>query len=596
MKFSHSTSSGETFSYEADIQSTITAVLDKFKKVFDKDFESVALLEWLEQRTRQAARTASFVWVVGMRQPLPLNIIYQPTHLEIPFAHTVTDAEGRTWGNLEPQEISVSDFLKEHINSIVTAGAGFGKTTFMHSIFKRLATSDSVTPLLFTLRESAEIQALEELVTKISDFSKRLKGKRLLVLADGYDEISMEARQHVSKLLNDITEGKAANYVLTCRDHYDIYMLSDARRVQISEFTTDDQITFMHQYFQICERPDLDRQAAEAIYRDLTRRGLGDLLKHPLLLTLACITKADTPGVDLRGSADLIDAAFNALALRWDQQKGGSREQVTPLSGPQRQVILRKLAYSFEIETVPERRAVGVTSAELERFGFVNVEPLDVLREIAQFYGMFVQIKDRWGFVHRPIHDYLAAYHAVRNGLFARDVAGKTLPLDSRTAYSAVLSDPDITTESLIKILNDNDQQGVVRTVEEILLNEPDFNVSTVWRAMVLFTSRQPSQHEFDGWRLKCELRDQFITAAGSRFLQEAIRLGCENPGKDADILLAYAVAELKKRKVNLRADVYSALLRRFTNRRMTIQVMGFHELGALPHEPLPDEEKDLKK
>src|SRR5260370_1003707 len=504
------------------------------------------------------------------------------------LSRTVIDENGRTWGTLEPQEISVSQFLKDRVNSIVTAGAGFGKPTFMHSIFQRLLSGDTVMPLLFTLRESDEIKALEEFTTKATALAKKLKGRQLLVLADGYDEISTDARQHVSALLNKLTADKAANYVLTCRDHYDIYALTDARRVQVAEFTREDQITFMHQYFQICERPDLDKAAAEAIYLDLNRRGLGDLLKHPLLLTLACITKADTPGVELRGSADLIESALNALAFRWDQQKGSVRQQTTPLNGSQRQTILRKLAFSFDIESVPERRAVGGALTELERFGFPDVEPLDVLREIAQFYGMFVQIKDKWGFVHRPIHDYLAAQHAVRTGLFAQQLASDSFPLDSRTAYAAVLSDH--ATEALLKILTNNDQQGVVRTVEEILLNEPSFDVPKVWRAMVEFTSRQESDYEYDGWRLKCSLRDEFITAAGSRFLQDVIRLGCDHSGKYADILVAYAVGELNQRGVVLRSDVFTALIKRFKNKRMTIQAMGYHALGDLLHEPLSDE------
>src|SRR5260370_35071684 len=177
-----------------------------------------------------------------------------------------------------------------------------------------------------------------------------------------------------------------------------MYGVTEAGRVKVAEFTREDEITLMHQYFKICERPDLDKAAAEAIYLDLNRRGLGDLLKHPLLLTLACITKADTTGVELRGSADLIESELNALAFRWDQQKGSVRQQTTPLNGSQRKTILRKLAFSFDIESVPERRAVGVTLTELERVGFPDFEPLDVLPELAPFYGIVRRCKDKWGF------------------------------------------------------------------------------------------------------------------------------------------------------------------------------------------------------
>lgn len=584
MKLAHTLPDGSSFSYEADITALVEGALDKIRKLFDKDAESVSLFDWLKRRTSQGADLASRVWVVGMRQPLPLALIYQPTRLQLPVSRTVVDETGRIWATLETQDISVADFVGARVNSIITAGAGFGKTTFMHSLFTRLMGSDGATPLLFTLRESDDIAALEDFARYAEQLAQKLKGKRLFVLADGYDEISTSARRRVSALLNKLAVDNTANYVLSCRDHYDIYLLK-ARRVQIAEFTHEDQITFMEQYFQICERPDLDRTASEAIHTDLNRRGLADLLKHPLLLTLACISKADTPGAELRGSADLIENALNALAFRWDQQKGGAREQATALNGQQRQAILRKLAYTFEIESVPERRATEVTRTELERFGFPDIEPLDVLREIAQFYGMFVQIKDKWGFVHRPIHDYLAAQHSVRNGLFAQHVAADSFALHSRTAYAAVLAE-QLTTRAVLKILKRADREGVVRTIEEILLNDPSIDVAKVVRAMIVFLSQEPCDYENDGWRLKCsELRDQFISAGGSRFLQDAVRVVCQQPGKYPDIFIAYAVGELMRRRIVLTWDTYAALLRRFENERMTFQVMGYHQLGELPHE-----------
>lgn len=586
MKLSHTTLYGDTISLEADVKATVSSVVDSCKKFLDKDAESVALFGWLEGRTRLSSNIASSVWVVGMRQSIPLNLIYQPTRLQMAFSRTVTDGQGREWGTLEPKALSVDEFLQERHSWVVTAGAGFGKTTFLNSLFKRLASSSSITPLLFTLRESDEMMALEEFTEKAPVLAKKLKGKTLLALVDGYDEISTESRHRVSTFLKKLTVDRSANYVLTCRDHYDIYALDDARRVQVAEFLPEDQIMFMRQYFQICDRSDLGELEVKAMYEDLNRRGLGDLLKHPLLLTLACITKADTPGVDLRGSADLIESALAALTFRWDQQKGRYREQTTPLQGSQRQTILRKLAYEFDIEPVSERRATGLVHAEIERLGFPEVEPLNVLREIAQFYGMFVQIRDKWGFVHRPIHDYLAAQHAVRNGVFADQLAKRSLTLDSRTAYSAVLSDR--VADALLEILARPEQQDVIRTVREILINEPSFNGAKVWPAMLTFTGRQKSEYECDNWRLKCELREEFITAASSRFLQDAIRIASEKPGRPADILLAYAVAELQRRAVVLRSDVYAALLKRFPNERMTIQTMGYHQLCELPHEPLP--------
>ena len=127
---------------------------------------------------------------------------------------------------------------------------------------------------------------------------------------------------------------------------------------------------------------------------------------------------------------------------------------------------------------------------------------------------------------------------------------------------------------------------------EKILLNEPDFKSAQVWPAMVQFTSRQQYEYECDNWRLKCELRDEFITAASSRFLQDVIRLGCERSTTPSDVLMAYAVAELQRRGVMFRTDAYAALRKRFSNERMTIHAMGFHAIADLPHEPSENMQK----
>jgi hypothetical protein len=71
------------------VKDTVGAVLDPCKRLFDKDVDSVALFEWLERRTVHGAHTASFEWAAGMRQPLPLGLVYQPTCLQMAFSRTV---------------------------------------------------------------------------------------------------------------------------------------------------------------------------------------------------------------------------------------------------------------------------------------------------------------------------------------------------------------------------------------------------------------------------------------------------------------------------------------------------------------------------
>jgi hypothetical protein len=400
------------------------------------------------------------------------------------------------------------------------------------------------------------------------------------VLVDGYDEISTESRRQVSKLLNRLELQRCGEYFLTCRNHYDIYDLK-CRRVQISEFTREDRISFMGAYFDIYDRRDLQ---PKAILEDLERRGFGDLLRHPLLLTLACITQTSTLGSNLVGSASLIDSAISTLSLRWDQQKMLAREVTTPLTSVERQKLLKRLAATFPIEPVPEHRAVGVTERLLEKMSHRNVEPLNVLREIAQFYGIFVPIESKWGFVHRSLQDYLAAQRRVEAGEFANSVAENSFSLDSSTAFAGCLLED--ATQVMLKVLaRGDDEKAVVRVMEEMFLNNPSFDHQKVWKAIENFVARQASHYERTDDGLWCNLSEEFITAGSTTFLNDVICMACERPTRAGEVLTAYAISELVRRN-EVGANAHAALTKHFSSKWTTIQIpsRGSFNLARVSH------------
>jgi hypothetical protein len=63
---------------------------------------------------------------------------------------------------------------------------------------------------------------------------------------------------------------------------------------------------------------------------------------------------------------------------------------------------------------VPEGRALTIAKEQLDLLQFDKVDPRQVLMETAQFFGVFVPSEEGWEFVHRTLHDFLAAQFGLK--------------------------------------------------------------------------------------------------------------------------------------------------------------------------------------
>src|SRR5207248_4168958 len=133
--------------------------------------------------------------IIGMRNPLPISEIYQPTRLAVTPVYRRSEFEGgRQWELPRTEYVLVNRFLADEENAIITAGPGWGKTTFLHAVFIHLLGSARTLPILFTLRQSEAITDLEWFVSRSEKVKNHARDRRILLLVDGYDEISTSAR------------------------------------------------------------------------------------------------------------------------------------------------------------------------------------------------------------------------------------------------------------------------------------------------------------------------------------------------------------------------------------------------------------------
>ena len=179
----------------------------RFLQIFGKDQESLDTAAWFKALQTTGMTLAAHVHCVGMQSPLPFDSIYQPTMLRMTRGHErATGGESYAYEDrasrsiligkaLEERSVTVEQFLLQGGDGIIFAGPGWGKTTFLHHIFRRFVRSEDVLPILITLRRPTALEDLERFVEVGSKIQRKHHKSRALLLVDGYDELTIEPRK-----------------------------------------------------------------------------------------------------------------------------------------------------------------------------------------------------------------------------------------------------------------------------------------------------------------------------------------------------------------------------------------------------------------
>ena len=562
--------------------------VQKFLKLFGKDYESQELAKWYETLHETALIQTAKVYCVGMRNPLPFENVYQPTRLLVPPERGASDAESYAWGDrvsrsilrgrsANADSITIDEFLRRDQDALIRGGPGWGKTTFLHHLFRSTVTRDDLLPVLITLRRPTAVSDLERYVEACSRIQKKQHRACTLLLVDGYDEVNTEGRRRVSEALLRFQAFGAGKFYLTCRDYYQVSQLNTSE-VRLEAFTRADQVRFVGVFLSAFS---LVRQEAEVVVRQLEQRGFAEFLSHPLMLTLACIVQTSSSSAQPRSVLRLLEKALDVLCFQWDEQKLIDRQQSTPLDGHERLRILKHIAYKAKSPFVRRQRAEETAAKQLTLLGRDNVNPRAALVEIARFYGILVPTEDGYDFIHRTIHDFLAAKQWVESGEFAHT---HTFEWNTRTGYAACLTEnaTDVLKEALVA-------PDGLPTATEIIGNYASFDNRTIADSLITYFSanervlhyeRRSSSEDFRRYspRITGHLESDFVRLANVRFLDFIVEYFCDRHSKVPDVLVAYAVTELYGRRVKLSHQTYLKALGAYKTDRFTFVVPGAKE------------------
>jgi hypothetical protein len=229
------------------------------------------------------------------------------------------------------------------------------------------------------------------------------------------------------------------------------------------------------------------------------------------------------------------------------------------LDGEDRQRCLMRVA--FAMQRLIERDEVVIAAAtehlRLLQRSDVNIDAL--LLEIAQWYGILIPTENaHWSFVHRTIHDFLAARHWVESGRFVPDEVADWNP---RAAYAACLL-PDATSAICCSLRRAQD----VAVLAECLANHAPFEVDTVASAVIDYFRRvkHAASLERSDVSVRVKTMHNVFSLASEEFLYALMRAAAPGTHIEHDVVMFCSVAEARRRGYVVPGNIVEDLLARF--------------------------------
>lgn len=385
--------------------------------------------------------------IMGMTEPVPLDDIFTDVYiLDKPTALGRFDIEklkemaANPDAPLEAKRVNGLRMVVEQGNLFILGKPGAGKTTFLKYLTLKAAeqTIDKV-PIFITLKHWAESgRELLPFVVERFDIcgfpeaekfaESLLTSGTAMVLFDGLDEVNQEGGQRdrqISAMSDFIDKYDQTQYLITCRLAANEYSFERFTYVEIADFSERQIETFVGNWFRDNDGAK-DKETSTKFLNEFNRpdnKGLRDLARTPLLLTLLCLAYDETLTFPQR-RVEIYKEALDALLKKWDSSRRIKRDEIyRKLSlGHKENMLSRIAAETFE------RNEYFIPQTELELLiaeYIKNVPPHDtdeaadgevILRSIAAQHGLLVErARSIYSFSHLTFQEYFTARYIAAN-------------------------------------------------------------------------------------------------------------------------------------------------------------------------------------